>query len=490
MSKFNTILGFISIFLLTVLLIYGFAYSNNPTTGKAVLDLKATHVEGEQLTGVLKLSLKEGELIPANSRIVIENGGETYGYDLSDFISSEIKQGNFYIEGSLITGQGEGFGVEGEKKSTESIPFTLNIIQESTTENEPADTETTTEVVEETSETESQETQNVEETTGTQEEIIEEPIEEIPEEKPAESLDTENSEETITGELDTEEQELPEQDNEKASEQTSTESTSEETSNEPTEESQELSPITGNFISNFFNLFLGITGQASLEINNVIEGEVSPTNPFIYQLKEGESVELVQGSENVNLEIKDGEAIVSANYIEVEMGFGEEYLGEVAEAFEIDLSNFGINTKEGELKISLIYEDEEILSLTTQISPGEITATSEEEIPETIIPIIETTESLQLTSEEREALEKEFGNISVEVTKAEQTINGANVRYEIGEFWAERYYPEIPETELKNEVEKDITLFLKDLAKKLLEEGSSGSGKSQEDIGIIGSYKI
>src|SRR3989344_1406705 len=465
MSKFNTILGFISIFLLTVLLIYGFAYSNNPTTGKAVLDLKATHVEGEQLTGVLKLSLKEGELIPANSRIVIENGGETYGYDLSDFISSEIKQGNFYIEGSLITGQGEGFGVEGEKKSTESIPFTLNIIQESTTENEPADTETTTEVVEETSETESQE-------------------------KQAESLDTENSEETITGELETEEQELPEQDNEKASEQTSTESTSEETSNEPTEESQELSPITGNFISNFFNLFLGITGQASLEINNVIEGEVSPTNPFIYQLKEGESVELVQGSENVNLEIKDGEAIVSANYIEVEMGFGEEYLGEVAEAFEIDLSNFGINTKEGELKISLIYEDEEILSLTTQISPGEITATSEEEIPETIIPIIETTESLQLTSDEREALEKEFGNISVEVTKAEQTINGANVRYEIGEFWAERYYPEIPETELKNEVEKDITLFLKDLAKKLLEEGSSGSGKSQEDIGIIGSYKI
>lgn len=442
-----------------IILIYGIVFFNNKITGKVSLELESVYEEDQPLDGVLKISLKEGELIPVSSRIVLENAGEVYEYALNKYLSDSLSSGEFYIEGTSISGTGEGYGIEGEKIIYPTVYFTLNILTKSGLGNSGSSSVT------------SESTESVE---ADSEEIVEE---------------TETSKEG--------KEKKAKEDKEKSKQKEAKKKFEEETS-------AELEPtITGNIILDFFsrtfNFFLRITGQVSLKLENELKGEVSANEEFIYELKGGQTAEILPGSvktdskklsnNEIDLDVKGNKVIITTAYSETEQGFGKNYLGNNArKTLAVDLSKLDFIPKQGDLKISLVYEDEEIISLKTSLIEGEIYATNEtvEEKNETEINLtINFTNDL--TEEEREILFTEFGDVSVEITKAEKTSQGIIVKFEIKEFWVEHYYdPEISDVKLKEQVKKDKTNFLKDLARKF----SKQEIQKQKIEGLIGSYDI
>jgi hypothetical protein len=435
-EEHKKIFRILAIVVIIVAIGYGIVFLNNQLTGKVSLELESTYEEGVPLEGKLKLSLKEGELIPANSKIIFENNGDVYEYELKEIVSNELVTGNFYIEGGQLSGSGEGIGLKGSKEIYPVVSFTLDILKESSSSEEVQE-----EVVEE--------------------EVVEEEVEEVVEEK--------------------EKKEKKE---------------------------KEVAPITGNVISGFFggifNSFLSLTGQVSLEISSQVNGEVSVDNEYVYDLSDGESVELVSGSVSSNSEqLSDGDVdvkvqgnkvTVTTDYIESEEGFGEDYIGSDSQEISIDLSSINLNTESGDLKVSLVYGSEEIVALVTSLVEGEevsvetedVEKTEEveekiEEITNTTLEnvtisknVTETEVSNDLSEEEINVLTSEFGDVSVEITNAERSENGVVVKSELGNYWVEHYYsPEISDEKLYELVEEDKIKFLKDLSKKLLEQETS-----------------
>src|SRR3989344_752567 len=119
--------SFILVGLFFFLLILFFAFLlYNPVgiTGKAGLEIKDFYISGENISGILKLSLKKGELLPIDSKLIVEQLRETREISLSELIFSNFN-GNFYTENKEISGSGEGYGFEGEKISYPVIRFKL-----------------------------------------------------------------------------------------------------------------------------------------------------------------------------------------------------------------------------------------------------------------------------------------------------------------------------------------------------------------------------
>ena len=111
-------------------LIFILIFSEREITGKAVLDLNADYQQGRPLEGKLRLSLQEGELIPASSKLVFENNGNIFEYNLKDLISEELSEGSFYIKGAPISGSGEGYGILGGREISPTVYFVLSILSE------------------------------------------------------------------------------------------------------------------------------------------------------------------------------------------------------------------------------------------------------------------------------------------------------------------------------------------------------------------------
>ncbi|MFH1918000.1 MAG: hypothetical protein ABIJ14_02775, partial [Nanoarchaeota archaeon] len=91
-SKKLLFIGFAGLFLLLCL---SFVV-NLGLTGKVSLDVKSKYTQGEIIKGDLKFSLKEGELIPANSKLIINLGGTIQEFILSDLVDSGLVEGEFY----------------------------------------------------------------------------------------------------------------------------------------------------------------------------------------------------------------------------------------------------------------------------------------------------------------------------------------------------------------------------------------------------------
>jgi hypothetical protein len=240
--------------------------------------------------------------------------------------------------------------------------------------------------------------------------------------------------------------------------------------------------MTGNAVANFFGR---LTGNVIAVIENEVEGEVSAGNAFTYTLQEGETAEIKprsvrtdseQLSDNeVDITIEGNEVIVTTDYSESEKGFGEEYLGEIGKDLVIDLSELGLVLEPGNLKVSLINNQEEMVSLTTTLGEGEVDASeiipeepAQESIPE---PKLITLVSENLTDEERAILLSEFGNISLEVKEATSKKGFIVVRYELGNYWVEHSYrEELDNAILESFMQRDRIKWLKDIAKRLSEE--------------------
>ena len=428
-------------------LIFILIFSEREITGKAVLNLDADYQQGSPLEGKLRLSLQEGELIPASSKLIFENNGNIFEYNLKDLIPEELTKGNFYIKGTPISGSGEGYGILGGRETFPTVYFVLSILSEEKPDAEQTGEPETTEIPQ----TETTETPQIENTT---------------------KEETQNT--SITGNV--------------------------------------ISRFAGA-ISNFF-LGLGMTGKAVVEFEREVHGQVSAGETFTYTLHEEERAELKprsvrtdsrQLSDNdIELKIEGNEVIVTTNYSEIGEGFGEDYLGSRSKEIIIDISNLDLILEQGNLKISLIDSDQEIISLSTLLKEGEVDANKtiskepEPEVPETDLTDetgyeIEETEIyvpeliVSLTEQERAILIEKFGN-TLKVKEAPPKRGFINIRYEFSpEYWGESNYDSNLSREiLESFVDRDIAKWLKETAKSLLEEPET----EEEPNESVGNYTI
>jgi hypothetical protein len=474
-------------FIFALVLIYTFIKLPGNFTGKAVLSVEQ---EKDQPASIIKLSLKQGELIPATSKIIFESDGDNYEYPVNGLLSDEPISGNYYVQGANLTGDGLGYGNPGMKKIYPEVSFALEVYNEVKTKIPEEKNETVNQNISEnnlvnetTEENTTENSVNLSETEIVQEEKIsdntsetENPVQEINSEETEISaeISAETVEETQANEIPTEtapEEKTPEQ----ASEISGTESTDEETS----------SAITGNVVKGIFsrvyNFFLGLspTGKVTEELGKEITGNVSGTNDFVYELGDGQSARLVSGSVNINgeklpdntidVKIIQGKAVVMTDYSEEEKGFGSDYLGNDEKEFTIALSQLNLNFSGKELKIKLVNDNEEILS--TDSSPDKIQET-EENISE--IKIINETLEIPnvLTNSELSILADKFGNnFSVKTTRAEIFNGRMLVRNVLGDYWIEYSYDYNSELtdDLKAKIENDKIKWLKEIARTFSE---------------------
>ena len=398
-------------------------------TGNVILDLGANYQEGMPLEGRLDLTLNQGELLPADSKVIFETSQEKYEFNLQDIVVDPIIEGDFYVAGKSLLGTGLGYGEQGLKETYPIIYFQLDIYSTSEELEEP---------------------------------LVEEVIEE------------DNS----TG--------------------------------------------IGEILSNFF-LALTPTGNAILQLENTMEGEVTSKEDFYLELLEGQTAEIVLGSvrtdeaelseNNIKLSMHGTTVVITTDYSEVGYGFGEQYVNENEKELNMDFSNLGMMFEPGTLKISIVYAEEEIVSLTTLLGEGnadtsqetvqsedtinplttgtvqdpgvEIILPEESQTPEPVANVQGLTSGL--TDLERVAINVKFGGSSIEITKAKVGQNRITIRYELGNYWAEKTYDSsLSKEALSEQMEADKNKWLKDIASNLLEE----EPMTEELEDLLGNYSI
>jgi hypothetical protein len=452
-NKYKKFLLIIGGSLLLAVLIYFIVFSGHKITGGVVMGIDTSYQAGKPLEGILKFSLMEGELIPQSSKVIFENSGNMQEFTLSDLVKESPSQGNYYVPGKDITGNGLGYGIEGAKTIYPEVGFTLQVYTESNTGGETVPVGVTPEVTE----------------SNTEGETV--PVGVTPEVISNEDVQTSPVESTTT-----------------------------ETTSSTIENSS--SPITGNSVKSggFFASIFGLTGKVTMNLENEVSGVVSKNKPFTYELKEGETVELKPKSININgeeqndnlvsLKIENREVIVTTDYSENQKGYGLDYTGNKEKTISLDLSNLNLSLEQGDLTIKLVYNGEDIIQLSTLLKEGEtasneivIAVNNSEEIPiqtnESNESIIETNQTTNensnfsfidignyLTSEERGILANKFGNITLETTKSELFKDRIIVGYNFNNYSIEYSYDSSLSKEVLDlQMENDRIKFLKDIVK-------------------------
>ena len=388
-------------------------------TGKVSLDIKSEYKVGEELNGKLKLTLKEGELIPKDSKLVVSLGGNNLEFSISELIKSDVVIGKFYAEGITIFGGGDGYGIPGKRELYPEVDFELRIFDLV----ETVDGEKEKEIIDES-------VNETEEEVEKEKEEIDESVNEIEEE-----VEKEEDKEKFKGEIEEAEKEAEEEVKEAEKEEKKEDSREEDVVKEENgkegksseidsgggvesgegdvssgAESGETSDSTSSTISpsSTSGEERTITGEAIAENEIIVSGKASKDNNFIYNLDEMQDVEIVSGSvkvngsiigdENVKLQVKDDKAEVSTDYKIIEEGFGEEFLGDKELKLEIDLSKFRLVVNEsGKIDVKLVYDNTTLIDVSEEIGVyGE-----EEIINETIL-------------NETEILNETIGNLTEE----------------------------------------------------------------------------
>ncbi|MBI5803878.1 hypothetical protein HY450_01400 [Candidatus Pacearchaeota archaeon] len=333
-------------------------------TGKVSLDVKSSYEAGENITGSLIFNLRQGELIPKDSLVVVKLGSVEKEFLLSELISDELVEGEFYAEGVSISGSGQGFGSIGERESFPEVDFKLSIIES----------------------VKSSEEINVaggaggggkEAETDSGEEIPTEPADEESGSGATTNDETETGTSTENQETDNEGTQTSEEaENSQLSSETSSSGSENSAGTETTSETSSDSGGDSTAASS------GVTGSAVSESEFVIDGKVRSGEEFSYNLEEGQTVELVEGSVSSGnnslgedvliLSIGDNLAKVTTEYSEIEKGFGEDFLGDEVLKMESNLDNFVLTAADSsELEISLVYQSVEIVKVSKTINVEE-----------------------------------------------------------------------------------------------------------------------
>ncbi|MFH1308299.1 MAG: LamG domain-containing protein, partial [archaeon] len=396
------------------LLIFSMSFLNNQyhifSTGRVTLQSQPVYSINETISGSLKINLKPGELIPADSLVYVRLGSQEKILLLSQLLSISTVSDDFFVENVEIGGSGEGYGFEGERKIYPNVSFEFYVYQAG---GEVAESENVTEPLNESvSEEVPPSVPEDYDSEAPAEEIPAEeiPSEEAPAEEPAEEVPAEETKEAEKQAKEEEKSEAKAEKNEvkdeKKSKDVSDEGASESGSESGGEETSESSGDSGTSESNSdggeasitggvirgFRSFTGkvigllirplisesqISGRTISE-TQIISAVVSFENNYEYELQEGQTVEIVDGSiesglgslgsDAVILEISSSRAVFSTEYYESLYGFGEEYLVDETETLSIPLENFGIVAEVGKLHISLDYNNKSIVYSETEIT--------------------------------------------------------------------------------------------------------------------------
>ena len=498
------------IFLITLIVLGVFVFK--PTfQGKAILNLEGNY-QNNSFNGNVLLNLKDGELIPSDSVLIIENKDRVHEFSLNQFIEEPQKQGEFYIEDKNINGSGFGYGFYGVKKEYPKIEFKFYVVKENKNESSKEDFDKFSDnETSENLENISVEVKNVSEEIKNNENLNEssstETSPEIPQENVfSESVNLENTnEETILPkslEKTDEEESVIEENNikepdevtilqESVSESKSVSSESvldqSESISEPTSEISESSPgIITAFLGFVQRVFLSLTptGQVSSDLNGEISGSVKYGEEFKYNLDSNENIKIVSGSvktkdknlseEVLIVKIENSEAIVSTFYFEEKFGFGKDYVGNEKNELKIDLSNLNLSLDEGLLKISINYNGGEISKFETIIQENQTIIFKKENettlINETKIEVNKTEivfGNFNLTSDELKILINSFGNVSV---KSSSLIfkDRIIVTFNLNSYESKYSYDSnLSDDVVQSLIERDRTNWLRDIVSML-----------------------
>src|SRR3989339_120944 len=373
---------FVILGILCLVVLSFFLLSNIDLTGKAVMSIDQDYSIGEQIAGNLKLLLEQNEFIPGSTKVVINNAGEEFIFLLSDLVKENLSEGEFYLVGTNVSGFGLGYGIS--EIEYPKVAFVLDVYR----------TNLTNQIGEEIVEPEVEiipEEQPQENITEIENETIEEPQENVTIEEPAEPVlneteeiipeieTTETPTETITPETETSETptETPTEtitpeitpETTKAEKEIEKEVKKEE-KQEPASETETETTITGEIIKtlvNTFNAILSITGNAV--IGEEISGEVAYGETFTYDLAENQTARIISSEQDIELTIINNQAIITTNYT-----------GGIEKEILIDLSNLNLTAKDGEFKVSLVYEGTEIVSASKNINVENLTIINETNI--------------------------------------------------------------------------------------------------------------
>jgi hypothetical protein len=184
-----------------------------------------------------------------------------------------------------------------------------------------------------------------------------------------------------------------------------------------------------NNVANFFLGFFKSTGMAVSEQKTEVKisGKVSLNEPFVYDLNEGETVELLSGSVKTDLYTLPDNAV------------------------------------------KLVYKDNFVIVSTNYSELAEFKNSS----VENITLIIKKIENAVLTEQEKNILMEHFGNYSVKIVKSELFNERYILGYELGKFNIEYSYDSALDNKtLAAQIENDKNKWLKDISDKLTEKES------------------
>lgn len=492
-------------------------------SGNAVLELGANYQQGQPLNGLLKIPLNNGEMIPASSEIIINSESNEYSFPLNEVINSSlINNGQYYLSSSNINGSGEGYGFIGAIDEYPLVYFKLKIYPNNKLNELDIQTENPSENLSESSnsdiiddvsfideENDSSEIINLSDNTTTEEtpeEVItkettaeettaeETPTEETTEEAPPEATPEETLTEETTAEEITTEETLTEEisTTEEIPEATPTEETAEETT----------SPGIGSLIANFF-LSLTPTGNvvSDSESTEIIEGSVSYGENFSLKIPKGYTAAIIPDSvrtENINLSSSDIKLLISSNkiiittdYKETKSGFGKEYSNTGKNYLFVNLSKLNLNLDPGKLKVSVVFNNNELISTTTNLIE-EVSVSEKNDSSEKIEQPSQETQASglkglpsNLTSQEQAILNLKFKDQPINVNKALESGNKIKIKYELGDYWFEGTYDaSLSKEALSSQLNEDKTKWLKDVASELLRKEPTNTPLTE----LIGNY--
>ncbi len=370
------------IFLLCFSAVLFFSYNTSSLTGRAILDLEPEYESEELLGGVLRFTFKEGELIPADSKVIIELNNYSKEFFLYEIIN-QTKNGNFYVQGTEINGSGKGFGIEGEKIFYPEVEFKLLIyhlykeknkseeVDEEKNKSEKADEEKNKSEKADEEKNKSEKADDRIRVKGEGEGAREDKAEK-------DKGQTEGAKEKqIKGQPSQDKKAGPQDESKKSDSaeanpsQTKSDSPG---SNEKPKTNGKISGVVVYIMEGIIKTISGRTIEPSDFKRNkrtngtfIIDGKASKNNDFFYNISDEQRAKIIPGSvryngalvkdSKLNLKIDNEKAIVSTDYSLSEKGFGEYYLGERTLNISINMSRFNIPAQDGLLSARLIYEN-------------------------------------------------------------------------------------------------------------------------------------
>ncbi len=334
---------YLLISLFVLLLLIGLLFFAPRFTGNITAKLDSSYEVGQPIDGTVTLHLRQGELLPRDSILLLVHGNQTKEISLSElsFKQSSVS-GSFYAEQAELSGSGEGFGFAGKKTLNPIIKFKLSIYEE---ESKPEEVKS----------------DSIEKTSGI-DEIDKDKQEDINKEKEIKEPKVEKEEEKSQDKEFNKEKEIKEPKVEKEEEK-SQDKELKGGSELAAAEVSKNAPLTGGAVS---------------ETYLVVEGSVSAGEPFSYVLRPEETANLISGSVQANGNILSDDILdialdkngvkVSTKYSVSEEGFGSEFLGDESLDLEINLSQFGLIAENEKLILKLIYGNATISYIEKSIS--------------------------------------------------------------------------------------------------------------------------